>query len=134
LKKRVSPGWSIVIGIVLTLIFGTLGAFAWLAWVWSATPEAVRATVSSTRRGVVITVASVTLAASLVGVIMTVVSIVHSFDAISAVDPSDKARMLANGISNAMNWTVIGMLPMPIAVVVAFVSGYRLLRATQEGA
>lgn len=128
---RTGPGVSIVLGIIATLILGPLGTFAWLGWVWWETPEEVRATVSATRKGAVIAVASVSLAASLLGLVMTVIELVRSFDAVSRVDPSSKARLLAEGISSAMNWTVFGLLTLPIAVVVAFVAAFRLLRARE---
>jgi len=121
---------SLVLGVVATLVLGVLGAFGWLAWVWSRTPEDVRAKVSAAKRGAIIALAAVSLAAMALGLVMTVLGVVHAFDAVSRVDPSDKARLLAEGISSAMNWTAAGLVPLPIAVVVVFVAGYRLLRAT----
>ena len=129
-RSSIGPGVSIVLGVLATLVLGVIGAFGWLAWVWSRTPEDVRASVSSTKRGAVIALASVSLAAWALGLVMTVVGLVRAFGAVADVDPEDKARLLAEGISSAMNWTAIGLLPMPVAVIVTFVAGYRLLRAT----
>jgi hypothetical protein len=131
-RNRIGPGVSIVIGIIATLTLGIVGAFGWLLWVWSQTPDDVRANVSTTKRAAVIAFASVCVAMFALGLVMTVIELRLAFVHVNAVDPANKARMLAEAISSAMNWTVVGMLPLPVAVIVVFVAGYKLLRATHE--
>jgi hypothetical protein len=134
MKRRVSPGFGIFVGVVATLVVGVLGAFGWLAWIWYQTPESVRARVGNGKRFTVIAIGCVSLAAFFLCFTMTIVSLIHSFDAVSGgrVEPSQKARILGESISAAMNWTVASLIPLPIAVIVAFYAGYRLLRATEE--
>lgn len=48
--------------------------------------------------------------ATLAGLLGTIVGLIHSFGAVASVDPSQKATMLAKGISEAMNCTAFGLL------------------------
>lgn len=66
------------------------------------------------------------------GFVMSAIALRRAFDTVGTIDPSEKARTLAEGISNAMNWAATGLIPLPIAVAVCFFAGYRLLRATRE--
>lgn len=62
--------------------------------------------------------------AMLCGLFGTIVGLIKSFGSVGAesVDPSQKARILADGISEAMNCTAFGLLTAIIAVV-----GYAIL-------
>lgn len=48
--------------------------------------------------------------ATLAGLLGTIVGLIHSFGAVAGVDPSQKATLLARGISEAMNCTAFGLL------------------------
>lgn len=48
--------------------------------------------------------------ATLAGLLGTIVGLIHSFGAVGSVDPSQKATLLARGISEAMNCTAFGLL------------------------
>ncbi|PIE65893.1 MAG: flagellar motor protein MotA [Deltaproteobacteria bacterium] len=48
--------------------------------------------------------------ATLAGLLGTIVGLIHAFGAVAGVDPSQKATMLAKGISEAMNCTAFGLL------------------------
>jgi biopolymer transport protein ExbB len=48
--------------------------------------------------------------ATLAGLLGTIVGLIHSFSAVGGVDPSQKATLLAKGISEAMNCTAFGLL------------------------
>lgn len=48
--------------------------------------------------------------ATLAGLLGTIVGLIHSFGAVGSVDPSQKASLLARGISEAMNCTAFGLL------------------------
>ncbi|MCB9557702.1 MAG: MotA/TolQ/ExbB proton channel family protein [Deltaproteobacteria bacterium] len=48
--------------------------------------------------------------ATLMGLLGTIVGLIHSFGAVAGIDPSQKATMLARGISEAMNCTAFGLL------------------------
>ena len=63
---------------------------------------------------------------SAIGVMLTTYFLVHAFRAITNVDPSMKATMLAQGISNAMNCTALFALPswaLFLASVIVFAVG-----------
>jgi biopolymer transport protein ExbB len=48
--------------------------------------------------------------ATLAGLLGTIVGLIHSFAGVAGIDPSQKATMLAKGISEAMNCTAFGLL------------------------
>jgi len=56
--------------------------------------------------------AGIVVAAAAVGSVGTLIGLVKAFGAVGgeSVDPSQKARMLAEGIAEAMNCTAIGLL------------------------
>jgi len=58
-------------------------------------------------------------AAMLAGLLGTVSGLIACFEAVANVNPADKATILANGISEAMNCTGFGLLT-AIPAVVAF--------------
>lgn len=118
-------------GIMATLTLGVVGAAGWLVWVWSQTPATVRAGMSSTKIGIVVATACTCVALFFVGLIMTCIGLRRSFTAVSpTVDPSQKARVMSEGISEAMNWTAIGFVPLAIGALVVLIAGFRLIRAT----
>jgi biopolymer transport protein ExbB/TolQ len=49
-----------------------------------------------------------------IGLLLTVVGLMHSFAGVAAVDPSMKATLLAKGISEAMNATAFGLGVIPL--------------------
>lgn len=48
--------------------------------------------------------------ATLVGLLGTILGLIHSFAGVAGVDPSMKATLLAKGISEAMNCTAFGLI------------------------
>lgn len=48
--------------------------------------------------------------ATLVGLLGTILGLIHSFAGVAGVNPSDKATLLAKGISEAMNCTAFGLI------------------------
>ena len=123
-----------VIGALAVVIFGGLGVVLWMRWLWSRTPVAVRATVPDCRRRAVAWVVWGAFAAGLVGLVATVVGLVHAFGAVADVDPAQKAKVLAQGISDAMNYTAAGLVVQYIGCAVALVAGWKLLRLCHAAA
>jgi len=117
-----------LIGTLAVAVLGGLGVALWMRWLWSRTPSTVRATVPVPRRRAVAWVVWGAFAAGLVGLAATVLGLVHAFGAVADVDPSQKARVLAQGISDAMNYTATGLAVQYIACAVALVAGWKLLR------
>lgn len=67
-------------------------------------------------------VAVVVASSALAGALGTLLGLVKAFGAVGgeSVDPSQKARILAEGISEAMNWTALGVvvwLPATLALL-----------------
>jgi biopolymer transport protein ExbB len=61
--------------------------------------------------------------ATLLGLFSTIVGLIVSFKAVSAVDPSQKAVLLARGISEAMNGTAYGLsVAIPSLLLGAFLT------------
>ena len=58
-------------------------------------------------------------AAMLAGLFGTVVGLIGCFEAVANVNPADKATILANGISEAMNCTAFGLIT-AVPAIVAF--------------
>src|SRR5580704_11047110 len=101
---------GMVTGVAAVVFLGGLGAALWLRWLWSRTPSFVRSTVPALHRHVAVWVVWATFASGILGWAMTLRGLVRAFGDVASVDPSDKARMLANGISGAMNWTAVGIV------------------------
>ena len=57
--------------------------------------------------------------ATLLGLLGTILGLIHAFGAVANANPADKATILANGISEAMNCTGFGLL-VAIPALVAF--------------
>jgi hypothetical protein len=117
-----------VIGTLAVAVFGGLGIALWMRWVWSRTPSAVRATVPARRRRAVAWVVWGAFTAGLLGLVATVAGLVHAFGSVEGVDPSQKAKVLAEGISDAMNYTAAGLVVQYVGCAVGLVAGWKLLR------
>jgi biopolymer transport protein ExbB/TolQ len=57
--------------------------------------------------------------ATLLGLLGTIVGMIHSFAAVASASPADRATMLSKGISEAMNCTAFGLI-VAIPALVAF--------------
>ncbi len=71
--------------------------------------------------------------APLLGLLFTVLFVQGAFRATATADPSEKARLLAEGISNAMNGTAFGLLLSCVALIPAVIFGVRLYRDSKRG-
>jgi len=61
--------------------------------------------------------------ATLLGLLGTIMGLIQAFDALAGADPSEKAEMLASGISVAMNTTAFGLIiAIPCMLVHVFLS------------
>ncbi len=59
---------------------------------------------------------------TLLGLLGTIIGLIQSFQSITAADPSQKATMLAHGVSVAMNTTAFGlMVAIPIMLCYAYI-------------
>ena len=76
----------------------------------------------------VIAGASGLVLAPLVGFAVTAVLLQRAFGSVATADPSEKARLLAEGISEAMNCTAAGLAVGVIGAIVFIVSLVILLR------
>jgi len=62
--------------------------------------------------------------ATLVGLLGTILGLIHSFAGVAGVDPSMKATLLAKGISEAMNCTAFGLIcAIPALLAFAVLNG-----------
>jgi hypothetical protein len=129
-QPPVGTVFGMVMGAVAVILLGGLGAAAWLRWLWSRTPASVRSTVAARHRYAATCVVWGTFASGLLGWAMTVRGLVRAFGDVAHVDPSEKARVLAEGISEAMNATAAGIVVQLLGCVVALVLGWALLRRT----
>jgi biopolymer transport protein ExbB/TolQ len=63
--------------------------------------------------------------ATLVGLLGTILGLIHSFAGVAGVDPSMKATLLAKGISEAMNCTAFGLITaVPALLAFAVLNGW----------
>jgi len=63
--------------------------------------------------------------ATLVGLLGTILGLIHSFAGVAGVDPSMKATLLAKGISEAMNCTAFGLIcAIPALLAFAMLNGW----------
>jgi len=59
--------------------------------------------------------------ATLLGLLGTIIGVIQAFAAVSAADPSQKATLLAHGISVALNMTAFGLIvAVPLILSYAF--------------
>lgn len=73
--------------------------------------------------------ASVGLLAPTAGLLITSLRVSQAFGRVDAVDPSMKANVLAQGISDAMNWTVAGIALGLTGLVASLLFLVKFLRA-----
>lgn len=66
--------------------------------------------------------------ATLVGLLGTIIGLIHSFAGVEGVDPSAKASLLARGVSEAMNCTAFGLI-----CAVPALLGYAALNGWTQG-
>ncbi len=66
--------------------------------------------------------------ATLVGLFGTIVGLIHSFGAVSKVDPGEKAAKLSQGIAEALNCTAFGLM---VAIVAIVAYGYFQIRVSR---
>lgn len=66
--------------------------------------------------------------ATLVGLLGTVSGMINAFGAVANVSPSEKATILANSISEAMNCTAFGLL---VAIPLLFAFGFLMSKAQE---
>ena len=64
---------------------------------------------------------------TLLGLLATIIGLITSFRAVSSVDPSQKAALLARGLSEAMHGTAFGLV-----VAIPALLGYALLSAKTQ--
>ncbi len=63
--------------------------------------------------------------ATLIGLLGTILGLIHSFAGVAGVDPSMKATLLAKGISEAMNCTAFGLITaVPALLQFAVLNGW----------
>ncbi len=63
--------------------------------------------------------------ATLIGLLGTILGLIHSFGGVAGVDPSMKATLLAKGISEAMNCTAFGLITaIPALLLFAVLNGW----------
>ncbi len=63
--------------------------------------------------------------ATLIGLLGTILGLIHSFAGVAGVDPSMKATLLAKGISEAMNCTAFGLITaVPALLMFAVLNGW----------
>lgn len=68
--------------------------------------------------------------ATLIGLLGTVVGLITAFTAVSLADPAQKAALLANGISLALNNTAFGLM---VAILLMLAYSFMQSRAAQLG-
>lgn len=65
--------------------------------------------------------ATIANVATLLGLLGTIAGLIHSFEAVGSADASQKSALLANGISTAMNATMLGLgVAIPCMVLFSF--------------
>ena len=70
--------------------------------------------------------------AVLAGLLGTIIGMIGSFRAVSAADPAEKAQLLSQGISHALNCTAFGLLVAIISIVFYGYFQLRIQRAENE--
>jgi uncharacterized membrane protein len=129
-SRAVGTVLGMTAGVGAVVVFGGLGAALWLRWIWSRTPPSVRSTVPVRRRYAAVCVVWGAFVSGLLGWALTIRGLVRAFGDVANVDPSEKAKVLATSISEAMNMTAAGIGVQLIGCVLALVLGWTLLRRT----
>lgn len=92
----------------------------------------IKKQVNRNLRGLIASAAVAALAPFL-GLGLTLVSLLRSFRHTAVVDPSEKARVLAAGISSSMTATAVGIAVSGLAFVTMIVFAVRLYRDSKRG-
>jgi biopolymer transport protein ExbB/TolQ len=87
---------------------------------------------NSNLRGLIAS-AAVAALAPLLGLGVTLLSLSLSFQHTASVDPPEKARVLAAGISNSMYPSAVGIAVSGLALVAMITFAVRLYRASKRG-
>ncbi len=66
------------------------------------------------------------------GLVGTVVGLMWTFEAVSDLDASRKAEVLASGVDTSMRSTAIGLALLPVGVVILVVSIYKLVGTSRR--
>jgi biopolymer transport protein ExbB/TolQ len=106
--------------VAFLLIWLVISAVATLATAWWAR-RVWRRRGQMADRTKIITL--VVVAAAIFGGVGTIVGLVKAFGAVGgeSADPSQRARVLAEGIAGAMNWTIFGVIVwVPSVIALAF--------------
>lgn len=77
--------------------------------------------------------AALVFGAPLIGQLVTALFLRGAFEGTASVDPSEKARFLAEGISDSMNAVAIGVVIAILAMVPTCWFALRLYRENQSG-
>ena len=101
-----------MLGLAVLLVWLVLGAVSigWLRWTWERRRELPRAALA---------LAFALGAGTSIGVLGSITGLIRAFGAIGgeSVDPSQRAYILAGGISQAINCTALGaLIALPAAV------------------
>lgn len=104
---------GVLAGWLILAILGAVVTIWWSRRVWGRRKE---------RSLRIRTVAAILVASAVLGALGTVVGLIKAFGAVGgeSVDPSQRARILAEGIAEAMNYTAFGMVVWLPSVVVLF--------------
>lgn len=104
---------GVLAGWLILAIVGAVATIWWSRRLWRQRKEL------SLR---VRTMTTIVATSAVIGGLGTVVGLIKAFGAVGgeSVDPSQKARMLAEGIAGAMNYTALGMVVWFPSVVVRF--------------
>ncbi len=104
---------GVLVGWLILALVGVVAMSLWSRRLWKRREELSRRTR---------TMAVIVAASAIVGALGTLVGLVKAFGAVGgeSVDPSQKARMLGQGISEAMNCTAFGILIwLPSAIILS---------------
>jgi hypothetical protein len=104
----------LAVAVFFVLVAIAISLAVWVRWLWMHYPASHR----SLNTWMLTTVVLLAL-----GVCGMLVGLIKAFGAVGgeSIDPSQKARVLAEGISEGMNCSVFGLLPllvMPVVLVV----------------
>lgn len=105
---------AVVAAAAVSHLLVALGLFAWGRWV------ARRRGTAGWRRAAWMPIVAMML--SIVGVVVSTVMLIGSFDEVANVDAANKARVLAQHISQTMNVTALFALPSALAYAASFVA------------
>lgn len=108
----------IALALFFVLIAIAISIALWVRWLWMRYQAARRSLIAWMLTTVVLLAH---------GVCGTLMGLIKAFGAVGgeSIDPSQKARVLAEGISEGMNCSVFGLLPLLVIPVVLVVITWR---------